>query len=235
MSYADGLLSTGERIELRERQHWFILVWAGRWAIFAIIGALILVVPGQRAGPGRRLGHDPVAREPRLRRAARRRDRQLRLGGAPVPPPGVRHLQPARDAGRRGDQQALHRQLAREDQRRRPQPVDLRADVRVRRPRRPDRVGERDRALPDDPGPDRVQEGDARREARIRARNVAWPGAGQPAAARGARSAAGAKPGTRPGRDVLGQRPAARPGARHRNRRRRPRATRRRRRCRPTR
>jgi hypothetical protein len=42
MSYADGLLSTGERIELRERQHWFILVWAGRWAIFAIIGALIL-------------------------------------------------------------------------------------------------------------------------------------------------------------------------------------------------
>ena len=30
MSYADALLSTGERIELRERQHWFILVWAGR-------------------------------------------------------------------------------------------------------------------------------------------------------------------------------------------------------------
>ena len=42
MSYADTLLSTGERIELRERQHWFILVWAGRWAIFAIIGALIV-------------------------------------------------------------------------------------------------------------------------------------------------------------------------------------------------
>jgi hypothetical protein len=44
MSYADGLLSTGERIELRERQHWFILIWAGRWAIFAIIGALIVIV-----------------------------------------------------------------------------------------------------------------------------------------------------------------------------------------------
>jgi Bacterial PH domain/Short C-terminal domain len=42
MSYADSLLSTGERIELRERQHWFILVWAGRWAIFAIVGALIV-------------------------------------------------------------------------------------------------------------------------------------------------------------------------------------------------
>ena len=43
MSYADALLSTGERIELRERQHWFILVWAGRWAIFAVIGALIVI------------------------------------------------------------------------------------------------------------------------------------------------------------------------------------------------
>ena len=43
MSYADSLLSTGERIELRERQHWFILVWAGRWAIFAVIGALIVI------------------------------------------------------------------------------------------------------------------------------------------------------------------------------------------------
>ena len=43
MSYADSLLSTGERIELRERQHWFILVWAGRWAIFAVIGALIVL------------------------------------------------------------------------------------------------------------------------------------------------------------------------------------------------
>ena len=60
MSYADWLLSTGERIELRERQHWFILVWAGRWAIFAIIGALILVflaigleTAGSRARSGR--------------------------------------------------------------------------------------------------------------------------------------------------------------------------------------
>jgi hypothetical protein len=46
MSYADGLLSTGERIELRERQHWFILVWAGRWAILAIVGALIVLFLG---------------------------------------------------------------------------------------------------------------------------------------------------------------------------------------------
>ena len=51
MSYADSLLSTGERIELRERQHWFILLWAGRWAIFAIIGALILVVLANGLAP----------------------------------------------------------------------------------------------------------------------------------------------------------------------------------------
>ena len=51
MSYADGLLSTGERIELRERQHWFILVWAGRWAILAIIAALIVGLLGNGLDP----------------------------------------------------------------------------------------------------------------------------------------------------------------------------------------
>jgi hypothetical protein len=43
MSYADGLMSTGETIRLRERQHWFILIWAARYAILAIIGGLVLV------------------------------------------------------------------------------------------------------------------------------------------------------------------------------------------------
>ena len=51
MSYADSLLSTGERIELRERQHWFILVWAGRWAIVAVIGALIVGFLGNGLDP----------------------------------------------------------------------------------------------------------------------------------------------------------------------------------------
>jgi hypothetical protein len=44
MSYADTLMSTGEQIRLRERQHWFILLWAGRYAILAIVGGLLLVV-----------------------------------------------------------------------------------------------------------------------------------------------------------------------------------------------
>ena len=81
------------------------------------------------------------------------------------------------------------RQLAREDQRRGPDRVDLRPDVRLRRPRHPDRVRERDRAAPDAARRRRLQAGDARREARARARAV-----GRPA------DAVAAAPGRRRGR-----------------------------------
>ena len=37
MSYADGLLSTGERILYRNKQHPFIFIWGARWAILAVI------------------------------------------------------------------------------------------------------------------------------------------------------------------------------------------------------
>ena len=36
MAYADGLLSTGERIMHREKQHWFVFVWGARYTIFAV-------------------------------------------------------------------------------------------------------------------------------------------------------------------------------------------------------
>jgi hypothetical protein len=39
MSYADGLLSTGEQIIYRNKQHPFIFVWGARWAILAVIVA----------------------------------------------------------------------------------------------------------------------------------------------------------------------------------------------------
>ena len=42
MSYADGLLSTGERIAHREKQHWFVFVWGAKLAVLAIILAAIL-------------------------------------------------------------------------------------------------------------------------------------------------------------------------------------------------
>jgi membrane protein YdbS with pleckstrin-like domain len=42
MSYADGLLSTGERVLHRERQHWFVLVWNAKYAFLALIVAVVL-------------------------------------------------------------------------------------------------------------------------------------------------------------------------------------------------
>jgi hypothetical protein len=44
MSYADSLLSTGERVTHRTRQHWLILLWGARIPIAAIVAALLLLV-----------------------------------------------------------------------------------------------------------------------------------------------------------------------------------------------
>jgi hypothetical protein len=42
MAYADGLLSTGERIVHREKQHWWVFVWGARYTILAVVLAAIL-------------------------------------------------------------------------------------------------------------------------------------------------------------------------------------------------
>jgi hypothetical protein len=42
MGFADSLLSTGERITHREKQHWFVFVWGARLTILAIIIAILL-------------------------------------------------------------------------------------------------------------------------------------------------------------------------------------------------
>ena len=44
MGYAEGLLSTGERIVHREKQHWFVFIWGARYPILAVIVAGILLV-----------------------------------------------------------------------------------------------------------------------------------------------------------------------------------------------
>ncbi len=44
MSYVDGLLSTGERVMHREKQHWFVFVWGARYTILAVIVAVVLLV-----------------------------------------------------------------------------------------------------------------------------------------------------------------------------------------------
>ena len=174
MSYADGLLSTGERISYRNKQHPFVFIWGARYTILALVIAARPVLVRQRSRHATaRAGSLAtllgwVDRGPVLRRHRRRR-----LDGPALHQPGVRADQPPGHPGRRRPQQELDRQLAREDQRRRPDPVRLRADVRLRRPDRPDRVRSRHRQDAHAAQADRVQEGDARREARVRGRHGA--------------------------------------------------------------
>ena len=51
MSYADGLLSTGERITYRAKQHPFIWLWGSRFTILAIAGAVVLFWLGGNLDP----------------------------------------------------------------------------------------------------------------------------------------------------------------------------------------
>ena len=50
MSYADSLLSTGEQVSHRVRQHWLVLLWGARIPIAAIIAALLILVLSSAAG-----------------------------------------------------------------------------------------------------------------------------------------------------------------------------------------
>ena len=57
MSYADGLLATGERITHRSKQHPFVFIWGARYTILAIIIAIVVLWfrsgldPNTGAGP----------------------------------------------------------------------------------------------------------------------------------------------------------------------------------------
>jgi hypothetical protein len=44
MSYTDRLMSTGERIVTRDRQHWFVVLASGRYGVAAIGGAILLLI-----------------------------------------------------------------------------------------------------------------------------------------------------------------------------------------------
>jgi uncharacterized membrane protein YdbT with pleckstrin-like domain len=52
MSYADSLLSTGERVVHRVRQHWLVLVWGARIPIASIIAALLILVLSSNVAEG---------------------------------------------------------------------------------------------------------------------------------------------------------------------------------------
>jgi hypothetical protein len=49
MAYLDNLLASGEQPLRREHQHWFVVVADARYAIFAWIGAIALLIIGQAA------------------------------------------------------------------------------------------------------------------------------------------------------------------------------------------
>ncbi len=51
MSYADGLLSTGERILHRNKQHPFIFIWGARYSILALVIGIVLLVVSSILGP----------------------------------------------------------------------------------------------------------------------------------------------------------------------------------------
>ena len=44
MGYADGLLTSGERVVHREKQHWWVFIWGAKWTILAMIAAVLLLI-----------------------------------------------------------------------------------------------------------------------------------------------------------------------------------------------
>src|SRR5688572_5564727 len=49
MGYADGLLSKGERIVHREKQHWFVFIWGAKWAVAAILVGIVIGILREQA------------------------------------------------------------------------------------------------------------------------------------------------------------------------------------------
>ena len=148
MGYADGLLSTGERIVHREKQHWFVFVWGAQVGdprdhhrpsslLVLASGTLAATAVGDRTI----LGWVAAAAVHRRARACsvwtilrylnqeyvltNRRVIQVE-GVAQQDAPTDSSLEKINDA--------------------RADPVGLRADLRLRRPRHPDGVGDRHRA-----------------------------------------------------------------------------------------
>ncbi len=51
MAYADGLLSSGERVVHREKQHWWVFVWGARYTILAVVIAIVFFFLGGMLSP----------------------------------------------------------------------------------------------------------------------------------------------------------------------------------------
>jgi len=44
MGYTESLLASGERVVRSAHQHWFILIWRARWAVFGLLIALVMTI-----------------------------------------------------------------------------------------------------------------------------------------------------------------------------------------------
>jgi hypothetical protein len=51
MSYADGLIASGEEVIHREKQHWWVFVWGARFTILAVVIAVAFFVLGGALSP----------------------------------------------------------------------------------------------------------------------------------------------------------------------------------------
>jgi membrane protein YdbS with pleckstrin-like domain len=56
MSYADSLLASGEQIVRREHQHWFVFVWAAKYAVLAVIIGIVALLLSTRLDTGGTVG-----------------------------------------------------------------------------------------------------------------------------------------------------------------------------------
>ena len=119
MSYADGLLSTGERI-IAPRTSSTGSSSSGALAArsWPRSSRAVLLVALAEHGDGRRQRDAQRRSSAGRRRSCSSAASRPRLDGAALPQPGVRPDEPSGHPGRGRPQQALDRQLAREDQRR---------------------------------------------------------------------------------------------------------------------
>ena len=189
-TYADSLLTQGEVVIRRERQHWLSLFLETRLSILLWIIAILAVfsIPTFKIRGALSDGIS-IASPDRHRRG----HRVLRLPLLALEDGRVRHHQSPAAQGGRHHQQALGRLQPGEDQRRHPGGEPRRPAAGLRRPGDPDRGGGVGRPVPDAQPRQDLQEGDDDRQARAGGRSL-LPRRGQRAAAgqqRGSRHATG--------------------------------------------
>ena len=169
-TYADSLLSEGETVIRRERQHWLALLLDSRaaigiWLVAVLILIVLWILVPSLQGTGRTILNYVFTGAVIIGAII------FALPLLAVAHRGIPRHDAAAAEGVRDHQQGIGRQLAREDQRRRPVREPARTDPRLRRPGHPHRGRSRGRPLSDAPPRQGLQDRHAQREAHARARS----------------------------------------------------------------